>query len=75
MTKAKKGAGKKAERNPADMFDDATPPNEKDPVFREEMFCLYRDSGMTVEEVGEDDPKEGKLYAKWLKKQETRNNG
>jgi hypothetical protein len=63
MTKEKK------ERDISEYDDEPVCPGEE-PEDEEEMFALYKESGMTVEEVGADDPKEGKRYAKWLKKPE-----
>jgi hypothetical protein len=61
---------KKKERNIGSMFDDPVCPADDDVEFMEEMFDIYRDQGMTVEQVGEDDPEEGKRYAEWLKRPE-----
>ncbi len=51
------------------MFDDPSVPNEKDPVFMEEMFDLYERMGDTPEDIAKCDPDAAKQYAAWLKKQ------
>lgn len=57
---------KKTKKKP-EMFDDPEVPDEHDPDFMEEMFELYKASGMTPEELVKDDPYEAKKYAAWLK--------
>jgi hypothetical protein len=57
---------KKKERDISEMFDDPVCPDEDDVGFEEEMFDIYRDQGMTAEQVGADNEEEGKRYAIWL---------
>ena len=56
-------------RNSKDMFDDAEVPDEHDPDFMEEMFELYKNTGIKPEQLMKDDPCEAKKYAAWLKKE------